>query len=87
MSTGMNHSIRPLTHDEKKAAEAAFRGAPFNPKWSEAARKVYQGISSTLSEKPSKILSELAARTPALSAKSTVVEKKKSGARSKTKIQ
>ena len=29
---------RPLTYDEKKAAEAAFRGAPFNSDWSESAR-------------------------------------------------
>ena len=35
---------RPLTYDEKKAAEAAFRGEPFNPSWSSAAAKVYAGI-------------------------------------------
>ena len=35
---------RELTHDEKKAAEAAFTGVPFNPEWSESARKVYDGI-------------------------------------------
>jgi hypothetical protein len=35
---------RPLTYDEKKAAEAAFRGEPFNPAWSSAAAKVYAGI-------------------------------------------
>ena len=35
---------RPLTTDEKKAAEAAFRRDPFDPKWSEAARAVYEGI-------------------------------------------
>jgi hypothetical protein len=35
---------RALTYDEKKAAEAAFTGRPFNPEWSEAARKVYDGI-------------------------------------------
>lgn len=35
---------RPLTYDEKKAAEAAFRGDPFNPAWSAAAAKVYGGI-------------------------------------------
>ncbi|HJR76312.1 MAG TPA: hypothetical protein VJ805_05035 [Nitrospiraceae bacterium] len=35
---------RELTYDEKKAAEAAFTGRPFNPEWSEAARKVYDGI-------------------------------------------
>lgn len=43
MST-MTQPARSLTHDEKKAAEAAFRGAPFNPKWSDAARKVYEGL-------------------------------------------
>ena len=36
---------RELTHDEKKAAEAAFTGGQFNPEWSESARKVYDGIS------------------------------------------
>jgi len=35
---------RPLTYDEKKAAEAAFRGSPFDPSWSESALKVYEGL-------------------------------------------
>ena len=35
---------RSLTHDEAKAAEAAFQGEPFNPAWSAAAGKVYAGI-------------------------------------------
>jgi hypothetical protein len=35
---------RQLTYDEKKAAEAAFTGRPFNPEWSDAARRVYDGI-------------------------------------------
>ncbi len=35
---------REITHDEKKAAEAAFTGRPFNKKWSDAARIVYDGI-------------------------------------------
>ena len=35
---------RPLTYDEKKAAEAAFRGAQFDPSWSESALKVYEGL-------------------------------------------
>ncbi len=35
---------RQLTHDEKKAAEAAFAGRPVNPKWSDAARIVYDGL-------------------------------------------
>ena len=35
---------RALTHDEKKAAEAAFRGRPFHESWSKSARAVYNGI-------------------------------------------
>ena len=35
---------RQITHDEKKAAEAAFAGRPFNPKWSDADRIVYDGL-------------------------------------------
>jgi hypothetical protein len=33
-----------LTHDEKKAADAAFTGRPFNEVWSASARAVYDGI-------------------------------------------
>ena len=39
----MKHS-RPLTHDERKAAEAAYRGRPFDASWSQAARAVYDGV-------------------------------------------
>jgi hypothetical protein len=35
---------RDLTYDERKAAEAAFRGLPLDPSWSEAGRAVYHGI-------------------------------------------
>lgn len=35
---------RLLTHDERKAAEAAFRGHPCNPQWSESAKRVYDGL-------------------------------------------
>lgn len=38
------HNPRILTHDERKAAEAAFTGRPFNPAWSESAKKVYEGL-------------------------------------------
>ncbi len=33
-----------LTHDERKAAEAAFRGLPPNSRWSKGAQKIYMGI-------------------------------------------
>jgi hypothetical protein len=35
---------RTLTHDERKAAEAAFSGRPCNPTWSESAKRVYEGL-------------------------------------------
>lgn len=47
-----NHTPQPLTHDEQKAAEAAFAGRPFNPKWSDSARKIYEGLSRALPAQP-----------------------------------
>ena len=35
---------RLLTHDEQKAAEAAFRGLPPNSRWSQRAQQIYMGI-------------------------------------------
>lgn len=35
---------RELTHDERRAADAAFNGLPFNERWSPSARTVYEGI-------------------------------------------
>jgi hypothetical protein len=50
---------RELTYDEKKAAEAAFRGLPVNPTWSAAARDVYEGIMTALHGKePSQALAQ-----------------------------
>jgi hypothetical protein len=43
---------RSLTHDEKKAADAAFSGRPFNPVWSASARLVYDGILKALTGSP-----------------------------------
>ena len=39
---------KSLTHDEKKAADAAFAGRPFNEAWSASARAVYDGIVKAL---------------------------------------
>ena len=51
---------RPLTHDEQKASEAAFRGLPFNPDWSQSAKSVYEGIIQAMknSSVPSLVLDE-----------------------------
>lgn len=47
---------KTLSHDEKKAAEAAFAGRPFNSAWSASARAVYEGI---LKAKPATTLPPL----------------------------
>ncbi len=43
---------RVLTHDERKAAEAAFLGRPCNPAWSESAKRVYEGLTNALPALP-----------------------------------
>jgi hypothetical protein len=43
-----NTPPKALTHDEKKAADAAFAGRPFNEAWSASARTVYDGIVKAL---------------------------------------
>ncbi|MFO0774818.1 MAG: hypothetical protein U0172_09150 [Nitrospiraceae bacterium] len=42
------HTPRPLTNDERKAAEAAFRSEPCNPEWSQSAREMYEGLAAFL---------------------------------------
>ena len=42
---------RTLTYDETKAAEAAFKGEPFNPAWSAAAATVYAGITEAIEKR------------------------------------
>jgi hypothetical protein len=43
-----NPTPKSLSHDEKKAADAAFAGHPFNETWSASARVVYDGIVKAL---------------------------------------
>lgn len=47
-----NPISKSLSHDERKAADAAFAGRPFNPAWSAAARLVYDGIVRALPAPP-----------------------------------
>mgnify|MGYP003394313346 FL=1 len=47
---------RVLTHDERKAAEAAFAGRPCNPVWSESAKRVYEGLIHALPTLPDEIV-------------------------------
>ena len=46
---------RPLTHDEKKASEAAFRGIPLDENWTDSAKSVYEGIVQALGKDPTKL--------------------------------
>ena len=48
-------SPRPLTHDEKKASEAAFRGLPQDESWTDSAKCVYAGIIQALDKNPAAI--------------------------------
>ncbi|HBP86283.1 MAG TPA: hypothetical protein PKK23_04220 [Nitrospirales bacterium] len=70
----MQHQSRPLTNDERKAAEAAFRGAPFDPQLSESARKVYLGISSAMANKRNEAFQEYDLSQPAVMAKRASTE-------------
>ena len=69
----MASNVRPLTHDEKKAAEAAFRGIPFDPKWSEAARKVYLGIATAMANKRNTAFEDMALPQPQKISKRSMV--------------
>jgi hypothetical protein len=44
----MDNTPRALSHDERHAAEAAFAGRPFDPRWSARAKAVYDGILNSL---------------------------------------
>jgi hypothetical protein len=53
---------RPLTHDEKKASEAAFRGLPLNDNWTDSAKSVYEGIIQAIGKDPSEL--QMSGETP-----------------------
>lgn len=49
---GTMRTPRTLTHDERKAAEAAFSRRPLNPAWSASAQRVYEGLIKALPALP-----------------------------------
>ncbi len=57
---------RPLTHDEKKASEAAFRGIPLDENWTDSAKSVYEGIIQALGNNPSELQISEEASLPTL---------------------
>jgi len=42
---------KPLTYDEHKAAEAAFRGYPPNADWSDSALEIYARLSAAIAKR------------------------------------
>ena len=42
---------KPLTYDEQKAAEAAFRGYPPNADWTESAQEIYARLSAVIAKR------------------------------------
>jgi hypothetical protein len=69
-----NTTPKTLTNDEKKAADAAFAGRPFNSSWSTSARVIYDGIVNALPKEVvtalpdvDAVLAELEAKRPAVS--------------------
>jgi hypothetical protein len=59
---------RPLTYDERKAAEAAFSRRPLNPNWSAAARFVYYGVVDAMSARHADRAGQSVSETEATSA-------------------
>jgi hypothetical protein len=42
---------KPLTYDEHKAAEAAFRGYPPNDDWTDSAHEIYVRLSAAIAKR------------------------------------
>lgn len=69
----MQQRNRSLTYDEKKAAEAAFKELSFDAKWSEAARKVYLGLSAAIAHTHNEVFQEMSPSQSTLLARRAVV--------------
>lgn len=62
---------RVLTHDEKKASEAAFRGLPLDNSWTNSAKAVYEGLIQALGETPPSTSIPLENESPEIQMEST----------------
>jgi len=49
--TGAMTEPKPLTYDEHKAAEAAFRGYPPNADWTDSAQEIYARLSTAIAKR------------------------------------
>lgn len=55
-----------LTHDEHKAAEAAFQGLPLDPAWTNKAQAIYHGIREAMVARDAQQATTVAADQQAL---------------------
>ena len=60
--TGAMTEPKPLTYDEHKAAEAAFRGFPPDADWTESAKEIYARLSATIAARRAAALTEAGKR-------------------------
>jgi hypothetical protein len=64
MAGRVSRTPRSLSHDEVKAAEAAFQGHPFNDDWSDAARLVYEGMLAAIHKRTQAQIASQASADP-----------------------
>jgi hypothetical protein len=53
---------KPLTYDEHKAAEAAFRGYPPNADWTDSAQEIYDRLSAAIAKRRTRVLNPTSKR-------------------------
>jgi len=51
LTRAMTAEPKPLTYDERKAAEAAFRGDPSSVDWTDSAQEIYARLSAAIAER------------------------------------
>jgi hypothetical protein len=60
--TGAMTEPKPLTYDEHKAAEAAFRGDPPNTDWTDSAQEIYTRLSAAIATRKAAVLTHSSKR-------------------------
>ena len=53
---------KPLTYDEHKAAEAAFRGDPPKTDWTDSAQEIYARLSAVIATRKAAVLTHSSKR-------------------------
>jgi hypothetical protein len=51
LAGGAMTELKSLTHDERKAAEAAFRGYPPDADWTDSAQEIYARLSEAITKR------------------------------------